>query len=203
MFSNRIDAASKLAERLQRYKGQNPLVLAIPRGGVPMGKVIADSLDGDLDVVLVHKLGHPANPEFAFGAIDENGNVYVDSEDDRNKAVEAKELARLKQLRLQYTPLKTPVNPKGRIVIIVDDGIATGWTVKAAIAMLVHARASKIIIAVPVGPQHTLNELKSDPNVFDVLCLEAPSDFAAVGEFYRDFSQVQDQEVADILASRR
>jgi putative phosphoribosyl transferase len=201
MFQNRIEAAKQLASRLQHYKGTNPLVLAVPRGGVPMAKVIADALGGDLDVVLVHKLGHPDNAEYAIGAIDEDGNIYLDDPDLRNPAAEARYLTRLKALRQQYTPIKQRIDPAGRTVILVDDGIATGWTLKAAIALLKRAKAHKIVIAVPVGARDSVDELRSDLRVAELICLETPRHFGAVGQFYADFAQVEDDEVAQILAS--
>lgn len=200
MFANRSEAALSLANALSAYKGQNPLVLAIPRGGVPLAKIIADALHGDLDVVLVHKLGYPGNPEYAFGAIDEEGNVYVEDEADRVRSVEEAQLSGLKSLRKQYTPLKERIDPKGRTVIIVDDGVATGWTVKAATAMVARANAKRIIVATPVGPKDTMQELRADPRIDELICLESPSRFSSVGEFYKDFSQVLDDEVARILA---
>lgn len=204
MFIDRIHAATKLAARLMHYKGKNPLVLAIPRGGVPMGKVVADAIGGELDVVLVHKLGHPHNQEYAIGAIDEEGHVYFDSKDVHDEDVleeltltKNKQLNRLKALRSQYTPLKKPADPKNRTAIIIDDGIATGWTVKAAVAFLRRAQAKRIVIATAVAPADTLRELT--PLVDEVVCLETPSPFYAVGQFFSDFSQVTDEEVAHIL----
>jgi len=208
MFKDRKEAASMLATRLRKYKGQKPLVLAIPRGGVPMGKIIADALEGDLDVILVHKLGHPENPEYAVGAIDEDGQIYLNADAMSDAAllsslrtVETSQLKRLKNLREQYTPLKSQTKPGGRTVIVVDDGIATGWTIKAAIAWLRRAKAKAIVIAVPVGPIVSIDELRADSRVSEVFCLKTPQHFAAVGQFYQDFSQVTDEEVAQILAS--
>jgi len=203
MFKNRLEAATKLAEHLDQYKDQNALILAIPRGGVPIGKVIADELSADLDVVLVHKLGHPYNPEYAYGAIDEDGVVYVEPNEDRHTEIERAELEHLVSLRHKYTPLTRKIDPKRRVVVIVDDGIATGWTIKAAVAFLTRAKAQSIIVAVPVGPRESIEELRSDPRISDVICLKRPLHFSAVGQFYEDFSQVSDQEVETILMSRR
>lgn len=204
MFQDRAHAAHLLAKRLAPYAGKKPLVLAIPRGGVPLGKIIADVIGGELDVALVHKLGHPRNQEYAIGSIDEEGNAHLDSsvlEDSvllrSLEPIKQGQLARLKELRKQYTPLKKRLDPSNRIVILVDDGIATGWTVKAAITMLKRAKAKHIVVAAPVGPPDTIAELEALAD--EVVCLETPRSFHAVGQFYADFSQVTDEEVAEML----
>lgn len=192
-----------LAEHLQAYKDQNALVLAIPRGGVPIGSVIADELSADLDVVLVHKLGHPTNPEYAYGAIDEDGVVYVHPAEDRHTGIEEEELERLVSLRHKYTPLTRKIDPKQRVAIIVDDGVATGWTIKAAVAFLTRKKAARIVVAVPVGPREAIEDFRSDSRISNVICLKTPLHFSAVGQFYQDFSQVSDEEVEQILTSHR
>lgn len=201
MFSDRKDAAQQLATSLSHYKGKNPLIVAIPRGGVPLGKIIADKLNGDFDVILVHKIGHPKNREYAIGAIDEQGNLYLDPAAQFQAEDLASEIAHQRtQLQLRrdlYTPLRPPIDPSGRIVIIVDDGVATGWTIKAAIASLKSARAKTIVVAVPVGPADTISGLYELADA--VICLEIPALFQAVGQFYENFSQVSDEEVANIL----
>lgn len=135
MFRDRNDAASRLAEALIQYRGQHPLVLAIPRGAVPMAKVVAGVLDGDLDVVLVRKLRAPGNPEFAIGAVDETGWTYladyagqVAGSTDYIEAEKAAQLDVMRERRNSYTPIRPPLDPLGRIVIVVDDGLATGAT---------------------------------------------------------------------------
>lgn len=209
MFKNRTDAGKQLADKLLSYKGKHALVLAIPRGGVPVAKPIADTIDGELDVVLVHKLGHPDNPEFAIGAIDEDGNRFLDDDVgqvrellEKVARIERAQLKRLKELRAQYTPLKQRIDPRGRTVIVVDDGIATGWTMKAAVALLRRDKAKEIVVAIPVGAVDAIQELRSDARIAHVVCLMTPRSFSAVGVFYQDFSQVEDGEVARILASR-
>jgi predicted phosphoribosyltransferase len=147
-FRSREHAAQLLAERLSTdYKNKNPLVLGIPRGALPMAEIIADALGGELDVVLVHKLSHPEQPEFAIGAIDESGNTYLAewaSELEPETLAEEKhrQLAVLRRRRAQYTPLRPPIDPDGRIAIVVDDGIATGSTMIAALRA-VRARKPK------------------------------------------------------------
>lgn len=206
VFRDRLQAARLLAERLGAYSGRNALVLAIPRGAVPMGKVVADALAGELDVVLVRKLGAPGNPEYAVGAVDESGWVHVTpyalaagadpAYIERQKEVE---LQRIRQRRVQYSPLRPARDPAGRIVIVIDDGLATGSTMIAALHAVRSRKPSRLICAVPVAPPATIQKVAHDCD--EMICLDAPEDFRAVGQFYRDFSQVEDDDVARILAS--
>jgi len=205
IFADRLAAAQKLAEALQEYRGRNPLVLAIPRGAVPMAKVIAQSLQGEMDVVLVRKLRAPGNPEFAIGSIDEGGWVYLAdyagqagaSEDYINQEV-ALQLETIKHRRAQYTPERSPIDPAGRIVIIIDDGLATGATMIAALHAVHNRNPAELICAVPVAPLDTLQKLQGKAN--KIVCLSSPDDFYAVGQFYVDFPQVSDEEVITCLA---
>ena len=207
MFRNRAEAALRLAEALASYKGSNPLILAIPRGAVPMAKMLADRLDGDLDVVLVRKLRAPGNPEFALGSIDESGWAYL-AEHARHYAGEEyldrekqAQLETIRQRRAQYTPVHPPIDPKGRIVIVVDDGLATGSTMISALHALRARGAAKVVCAVPVSPPDTLEKVRQFAD--DTVCLLAPPNFYAVGQFYGDFPQVDDSEVIAILAKKR
>ena len=207
IFKNREHAAVLLAEKLGKYKGKNPLVLGIPRGAVPMAKVIATALEGELDVVLVHKLGAPGEAELAMGAVDEKGRVYlteVAREWRINPEYIAREkeeqLATLRWRRAQYTPFRSPIAPSGRIVIVVDDGIATGATMIAALRSLRAQNPAKLIVAVGVAPFSTLERIRK--YVDEVVCLDVPSEFYAVGEFFEDFSQVTDEDVITILGGK-
>jgi len=203
MFADRMDAARRLAARLSHLKRRHPLVLAIPRGAVPMADHIARALDGELDVVLVRKLGAPGNPEYAIGAVDEAGQVqlnpdvaegidpdYLREEISRQRAV-------LATRRQAYGPA---VDPAGRVVIVVDDGVATGSTLIAALRALRAQQPQRLIAAIGVAPTETMGRLSHQAD--EIVCLETPAWFGAVGEFYRDFPQVTDAEVMRLLLAR-
>ncbi len=208
MFIDRIDAAQRLAEALAPYRGQNPLVLAIPRGAVPMGKVIAAALGGELDVVLVKKLRAPFSPEFAVGAIDESGWAYV-APHARAAGADAAYLAReqqaqlalLRQRRAQYTPARAPIDPAGRVAIVIDDGLATGATMIAALHSVRAKQPRRLVCAVPVAAPDSLDAVAAYAD--EVVCLQTPIEFQAVGQFYRSFTQVEDEAVIAVLAGSR
>jgi predicted phosphoribosyltransferase len=204
-FANRIEAAKLLAKRLEAYRGQNPLVLGIPRGAVPMAQVIAESLQGELDVVLVHKIGAPYQEEFAIGSVSERGDVHLSEEVEMygiDKPYIDREVARqldvLKRRREAYTPVRPPISPTDRIVIVVDDGIATGWTMIAALRSVRQQQPKKLVAAMAVAPVQAVAVMKREAD--EIVCLGTPASFYAVGQFFADFSQVTDEEVTGILA---
>lgn len=203
-FRDRDDAASQLAERLAHYAGKHPLVLAIPRGAVPMGKIIADTLDGDLDVVLAAKLPSPNNCEFAIGTVAENGWMQVANWAGETGAtpeyMEGQKLILMEKMRKrreEYAALKAPLDPQGRIVIVVDDGLATGLTMIGALEALKKAQPDKLVVAVPVASTSALADVREHAD--EVICLSTPRYFQSVGQHYDNFSQVSDEEVTEIL----
>jgi predicted phosphoribosyltransferase len=201
-FENREHAGRLLARKLIAYKGKTPLVLGIPRGAVPMAKIIADFLEGELDVALVHKLGAPGEPELAIGSVDETGHVYLTEhaygidpgyiETEKNRQLEV-----LRQRRARYTPFRSPISPSGRIAIVVDNGIATGATMIAALRAVREKKPAKLVAAVAVAPPITVGRMSEEAD--EVVCLMKPLDFYAVGQFFEDFAQVSDEEVVAIL----
>jgi predicted phosphoribosyltransferase len=202
-FKDRRDAAERLAGRLAVYRGRRPLVLGVPRGGVPMARIIADLLEGDIDVVLVRKLRAPGQPELAIGAVDESGAVlkgrffgtavpsYVHAE------IRA-QLETIRQRRALYTRAHPPIDPAGRTVIVVDDGVATGASMAAAVRALRTREPEAIVVAVGVAPPTSVLNLQEVAD--DVVCLHTPDDFEAVGQFFDDFTQVSDAEVTAALS---
>lgn len=204
-FDSRTDAARLLARVLAIHRGRNPLVLAIPRGAVAMGRLLADELGGELDVVLVRKLRAPHAPEFAVGAVDESGWTYI-ADDAAQAGADAAYLEREKQRQIdalrkrrrQYTPVRAPIDPRGRIAIVVDDGLATGASMIAALHAVRARQPARLICAVPVAPPASLEKIR--PHADEVVCLSAPADFHAVSQFYREFPQVEDDEVVALLS---
>ena len=204
MFRDRAEAANGLARALLQHRGHKPLVLAVPRGGVPMGRIIADALEGELDVVLVHKIGAPTNPEYAIGAIGEDGTV--DLRDDVAARVDEdwlereaqRQLAVLQARRRQYSPVRPPLDPAGRIVIVVDDGAATGATLTSALRLVRARSPAHLAVALGVAPPEAVARFRDVAD--EVVCLDTPQAFYAVGQFYRDFRQVDDDEVVALLS---
>ncbi|KAA0012809.1 phosphoribosyltransferase [Billgrantia pellis] len=201
MFRDRIEAAERLAQQLEHLKGSHPLVLAIPRGGVPMGRRLADLLEGELDVVLVRKIRAPGHPEYAIGAISEDGSMKLDEAASRfpQQAVEheaEQQRQLLKERRQRYSPVRPPIPPEGRTVIVVDDGSATGATMEAALKTL-QGRTERLIAALGVAPPSAVERLETVAD--EVVCPEVPKHFMAVGQFYADFGQVEEEEVMELL----
>jgi predicted phosphoribosyltransferase len=201
VFHNRAHAAGLLASSLEKYRGRRPLVLAIPRGAVPMGSIIAKALDGDLDVVLVRKLRAPENPELAVGSIDEKGRVYLDPDTRRlctPEYLESEKLTQADTLRDRRRMYGRPaVDAAGRIAIVVDDGIATGSTMIAALRAVRAQNPSRLVAAVGVAPAETLLRMRAEAD--EVVCLDTPAVMFAVGSHFREFPQVSDDEVTAAL----
>ncbi|MEO8656311.1 MAG: phosphoribosyltransferase family protein [Ramlibacter sp.] len=204
LFADRLDAAERLARALQAYRGRNPLILAIPRGALPMGKLIAQQLGGELDVVLVRKLRSPFSPEYAIGSIDEAGWVYLaphaHSSGATDRYIEDEkrlQLAVLHERRARYTPGRSAIDPAGRVAIVVDDGLATGATMIAALHATRARRPETLVCAVPVASPDSVELVR--PYADEVVCLHAPAGFFAVGQFYRTFGQVDDEQAIALL----
>jgi putative phosphoribosyl transferase len=202
-FRSREHAAQLLAETLSAdYKNKNPLILGIPRGALPMAQIIAEALAGDLDVVLVHKLSHPDQPEFAVGAIDESGAAILaewaaELDPEFLEEEKRRQLAVLRRRRAAYTPLRPAIDPCGRNVIVVDDGIATGSTMIAALRAVRSKNPKKLVCAVAVASPEAARAMSREADQF--VCLTVPADFFAVGQYFEDFAQVTDEDVVSIL----
>lgn len=211
MFKNRKDAGRQLVPLLLKFKSEKPVVLALPRGGVPVGYEIAMALDAPLDVIVARKLGAPGQPELGIGAVvDGDHHLSVLNEDvmsllnvsadylNREVAQQLQEIRRRQEL---YRGGHPPEKILGRTVIVVDDGIATGGSMRAALRGARRGNPQRLVLAVPVAPPDTIESLR--PEVDVVICLSTPAFFHAVGQFYRDFSQTTDEEVIHLLEAAR
>ena len=206
-FNDRSEAGRKLAKALARYRKQQPAVLALPRGGVPVAAEIAGALDAPLDLVLVRKIGVPFQPELAMGAVvDGDAPVIVRNEDviesagigeTEFEAVCDRELAEIERRRRRYLGSRARVDVAGRTAIVVDDGIATGATMRAALRATRMRNPRRLVLAVPVGPTDSVAAMRQEAD--DVVCLEDHTSFGAIGLFYRDFRQISDEEVIETL----
>ena len=206
-FQDRLDAGCRLAKALAGYKGRSAVVLALPRGGVPVAAEVAAALDLPLDLILVRKIGVPTQPELAMGAVvDGAAPIIVRNEEvielsgttaDEFDAACASELAEIERRRKLYIGKRPRAEITGQIVIVIDDGIATGATTRAALQAIRNRKPKELVLAVPVAPPDTVAKLR--PEVDTLICLETPELFGAIGYFYRDFRQVSDEEVIAIL----
>lgn len=205
-FRDRVDAGQKLAARLGHYKNQDAVVYALPRGGVPVAKEIARELQCPLDLVIIRKIGHPGNPEYALGAITEDGRLVVDEKDlarvDQKwfEAEKDKQLQEAKRRRQLYLEGKEPISAAGKIAILVDDGIATGSTMLVAVKKIQQDNPQKVVVAVAVSPKETAQKFAAEVDEF--VAVTIPDIFwGAIGYYYDDFSQVSDEEVMAMLKS--
>lgn len=207
VFQDRTDAGRQLATALERFRSARPVVLALPRGGVPVAYEVAQALDAPLDLVLVRKIGTPWQPELAIAAVVDGGRpetvVVQDIVDNLNippsyieKQAEI-ELEELERRRACYLADRPRADLTGRTAIVIDDGLATGATMEAALHATRRAKPKRLILAVPVAPPDTIDRLRNQ--VDDVICLHAPALFGAIGLFYREFHQLRDHEVVDLL----
>ena len=206
-FSNRTEAGRKLAEALAFYKGQHPVILALPRGGAPVAAEIAAALEAPLDLVLVRKIGVPFQPELAMGAVIDgqeplvvrNEQVIRMAEINQSEfdAIRDRELEEIERRRKLYLGNRPHPELKGQTVIIVDDGIATGATIRVALRAIRMRKPRKLILAVPVAPTQSLDELRTEAD--EIVCLEDYEDFGAIGLYYSDFRQISDAEVIKLL----
>jgi|SRR3990167_1845317 len=205
MPRDRHDAGQRLATKLKKYKNTNAVVLALPRGGVVVGYEIARALSLPLDIIATRKIGHPSNPEYAIGAVDANGTaVFNEAEivqiDKRWLEKEIQEQKNEAGRRTKaYRKGKKQLKLSGKTIIIVDDGIATGFTMRLAVKVAKKENPEKIIVAVPVAPPESVDEIKNE-GADEVILLEPPEEFrGAVGAHYQEFEQVEDEEVIRLL----
>ena len=208
-FLDRVEAGRLLAVALNEYRGQNAVVVGIPRGGMIVAREIAQELNAELDMIVAHKLRTPGQGELAMGSISERGDLFLNQEVLRGAGVSEREIEQEKVVQkaeiLRRTKMFRAIKPKiplkGRIVIITDDGVATGATTQAAIKAVLAERPKKIILAAPVGSEDTLRALSHD--VDELVCLKSPDYLTAIGQVYRNFEPVTDEQVLEILKNYR
>ena len=202
-FVDRIEAGRLLGKELKKFHGKKAVVLGIPRGGIIVGREIARALDADLDIVLSRKLGAPGNPELAIGSVAEDGKLFLHEKlqaqlyvpDDYIQQQKKQQLSEIARRIARYREVRPKVRLEGRIVIVTDDGLATGATMQAALWAARHEGPATVVVAVPVAPGETVRKLDAD----EIVCLRTPPNFMAVGQFYMHFEQVEDEEVLEVL----
>ncbi len=207
VFPDRNEAGRRLAERLLHLREKHPVVLALPRGGVPVGYEVAKALEAPLDLVFVRKIGAPFQPELALGAVADGGHPItvlneelvgrLDISESFLQEETKRKLAEIDRRREVYKAGRPRIEVKGRTAIVVDDGIATGATVRAALQSVRKGLPARLVLAVPVAPPETIEALESEAD--EVVCLETPDLFFAIGQFYRNFEQLSDQQVVEWL----
>jgi putative phosphoribosyl transferase len=209
MFVDRVDAGRWLGQRLQHLRGEDVVVLGLPRGGVPVASEIAAALGAPLDIIVVRELGVPSQPEVGMGAIGEGGVRVINRDvvrlagiaDSDIAEVEDQERSELERRAHKFRRDLSPIPLTGRIAVVVDDGIATGSTARAACQVVRAMGAARVVLAVPVAPRDWVARVGTDAD--EVICLETPPGFTAVGQWYSDFAQTTDEEVIDCLERHR
>jgi|SRR6476646_1376265 len=207
IFSDRPDAGRQLAQRLLHLLSRNPVILALPRGGVPVAFEVAEALKAPLDLLFVRKIGAPGHPELGLGAVVDGAHPQVVLNEDVVSHLEIpatyierearNQLREIERRRERYLGGRPPINVTNRTAIVVDDGIATGGTIKAALGGLQRVRPAHLVLAVPVAPAETINQLRSQAD--EIVCLATPYPFHAVGAHYLNFNQTSDAEVVELL----
>ncbi|WP_456448146.1 phosphoribosyltransferase [Deinococcota bacterium DY0809b] len=203
-FEDRTEAAGLLVEALRPLNLQAPVVLGIPRGGVVLADVLARELGGTMDVVLARKIGAPGNPEYALGAVGEDGQVFLQPYAERIadasylKAEIGRQMQVIRERRRRYRAVRPKEPLAGRDVVLTDDGIATGSTMEAALTAVLAEQPARVVVAVPVGPPEAVERLRQRA---EVVALSTPPDFVAVGAYYRHFPQVSDEDVVRLLSA--
>lgn len=205
MFADRSDAGERLADLVVEQDASADVVLAVPRGGLPVGRAVADALGASLDVVVARKLGAPWNEELAVGAVASDGSVWLNDDVVRGGGVSEEYLEREREQEAEaareklrrYRGDRPPLDLAGKSVVVVDDGVATGATISACLRQVRAAGAERVALAVPVAPPETVERLRGE--VDDVYVVETPWAFGAVGQFYRNFRQVSDEEALSFL----
>lgn len=203
MYQDRNEAGKLLAAKLEKYNKTDTIILAIPRGGIPLGFIISEKLNLPLEAVLSKKIGHPLHKEYAIGAVTLKSRILSDAAADISSFYIEEETIRIRNaLNKRYNDYygdRKPLQLKGKTLIIVDDGIATGNTMLSIIKMLHDEKPSKIVVAIPVAPGDTIKKLQASPYVDEVICPLVPDYFQSVGQFYQNFYQVDDTEVKQLL----
>jgi len=204
-FADRREAAMQLSERLSEYRARLPVILGIPRGGIVIADTISNELQAEMDIVLTRKLGAPGNPELAIGAISEHGDLLIDhriagsvgADEDYIEREKDRQIEEIQKRRERYRDALPKVLLQGRTVIIVDDGVATGATMRASLWASRAEGAAEVVVAVPVGAPDAIEMLRDEAD--QIVCLLVPEYLYAIGQFFLDFRQIDDQEVMDIL----